>query len=233
MKKKFIQILSGVSVLVVLAAIIVFTPNHTTIVAEEYVPDLETQHANLQDFLASTTNPRTRTAFDDVFTGGTWGTPLETSGFDGLEEHFIIGLANYEDATCQERMQELREDISSSTGIPQETISFAWIDTKPTQPNVPMTLEQAVDENPEFAIEIIWIYFNNAGHFGLSDEYLKDIKNAERRLREKGYEFIGFLGGAVYTQPESLIEPFSFPPRIQMGTSDCYKTCSCKRYCFL
>ena len=122
---------------------------------------VEKQYELLIEFLNIATDPMSRMDFNNVFTGGLWGTPLEPSGFDEFEDNFIIGI------TCYSHMynENNRELISLFTGIPLDRISFAYIYHHETPRDVFHTVEEWIDINPATAYELINIIIQNPDIF--------------------------------------------------------------------
>ena len=109
----------------------------------DQVQDVQQQYELLQQFIGNTMNSKARTNFDDAFMG-ILGTPMQPFYMeDGeFDDWFIVGIANEEDMFNE----DLKEVISSNTGIPTDRIGFFWLDLNsaiwPEPQRVRVTFEQ-------------------------------------------------------------------------------------------
>ncbi|MCL2376059.1 MAG: hypothetical protein FWC76_01560 [Defluviitaleaceae bacterium] len=93
----------------------------------------------LRGFLENVTNPKTRTGFEDVLNGGILDTQFRSllSPDGEFDNSFMVGVINYDDMLNY----ELKEMLSSATGIPSSRIVFFWMDLENVR-HEPLTLHQ-------------------------------------------------------------------------------------------
>ena len=192
MKKIKKAIFSGLGLMLLFSVL-----SATTVLAGDETYIQERQLELLQEFLDMTVNPRLRTAYDGVFTGGLWGTPLTPSGFSDYEDSFIIGVSDIDDMFNE----DLKEVISLTTGIPVENITFLYVNLESFQRNEPRSLEEWMEVNPVRAAQILTIISRDPSYYGYTFEEVE--------------LFEGLLAERDLVKDSLAIEPRSFT--VQMG----------------
>ena len=207
-------------------AILLFISSASLQVINAQENDLDKQLELLQDFLDLTLNPRTRTAYDGVFTGGLWGTPhgaSMTMGYTEFDDHFIVEVVNESDVLNE----NLKEVISNETGIPIEIITFMWLDPDSFEPSIRIvSFEEMAIESPALASSYLKDMKNNPQDYSFSQDEIKEFDNF---LRNRSVYLMDEVDYEAQVNPMDISELMEIAPRIQFPIMGDRATAFCPR----
>ncbi|MCL2376060.1 MAG: hypothetical protein FWC76_01565 [Defluviitaleaceae bacterium] len=193
--------------------LLLFIPSTATLSADEAydgtsLESLQTQLQLLEEFLEGVKNPRMRTGFEDVFSGDIFSSPIQPINFfDGKYDNcFLVVVMNHEDLYNY----ELKEVLSSATGIPPSRIAFLWLDLENVMRHEPPVIELTLDwwftYHADIMIDLLRDDLESVLEYRTLEEIAAAVEYFEDKLAERGVKIIVDEAITVEELPEVRVD---------------------------